>query len=275
MVDHPEPEAEEALVALGGVEPACLTLTKLWHDAVADGGFLEEWVDDAHLSRSRLSWLGMALERLRTEGFHEFLRSLPPARAERMGRFLHRFPRPWLDRAAAAVAEAVVEGDGVCCDHASTLLAAATAQRVRRAFVASIGAVELSLGAAALVPLSVVVDQAAVGGRPGSMAPDGSGRPVVTGRIFGPARGVTITVAPTWLHRVWAAGAAVVDAALVLDISPDRTGDLEPQAGTGPVPGAHGEALVVTWSRGEPVATTERVHHDGTRWTRLGAGSGR
>ncbi len=205
VVDHPELDAERVLMALGGGEPACLTRLGLWEDAVADGGFLAEWIDQAQLTDARLSWLAMALERMRSEGFHEFLRSLPLARAERMGHFLNQFPRAWHDRAAAGVAEAIIEGEGVVCDDAPLLLPIAIASRLRHSFVTSIGGTHLAVGAAALVPLTITVDDAASTGVS------------MTGALTGSSRGVAITVAASWLHRVWGAGAALVGGHLVLD----------------------------------------------------------
>ncbi|MGF1599635.1 MAG: hypothetical protein ACFCVK_22435 [Acidimicrobiales bacterium] len=205
LADHPELDAELALVAFGGAEPRCLGLLRLWNEAVADGGFLAEWVDENHLNRARLSWLTMALERLRNEGLHEFLRDLSPTRAERMGRFVLSFPRPFVDRAAGAVAEAVTEGDGVACRGAPALVPAAIAGRLRRAFVAAVGGRQLAVGAAALVPLRITV----VPGEPG-----------VAGALTGDERGVDLVVSPTWLHRVWAAGAAVIGGHLVLRLGP-------------------------------------------------------
>lgn len=250
MLDHPDADAEAALVALGGDEPPCLTMLRLWELAVADGGFLEEWVDDAHLSAARLSWLTMALERLRSEGFHEFLRSIPTHRAEPMGRFVHRFPRPWLDRAAAAVAETIIDGDGVICTNAPGLLRVAAAQRVRRAFVASIGGsgvAGLSLGAAALVPLSVAV---------GSDGPDAA---AITGTVTGAGRSISITVDERWLHQVWAAGAAVVDDRLVLALT-----------GANAVDGVQALATVVEWEDGSPSLTSRKAGFDGGRWALRG-----
>lgn len=266
MLDHPDPDAEAALVALGGDEPTCLQLVGLWQLALADGGFLEEWVDDAHLTPTRLSWLSMALERLRNEGFHEFLRALPPARAEPMGRFLHRFPRPWLDRAAGAVAESVVDGPGVECDQAEPLISAAVAQRVRRAFVAGVGAGDLSLGAAALVPLRVDVtagpnrDQpaaAATGVSLGPAAAVGSRapEPTIAGRLQGPGRAVSISVDRGWLHRAWAAGAAVVDDHLVLDLASSGA----PESGV--------DASIVVWNDARPRIVRAVVAYDGTSWS--------
>lgn len=204
---HPDIDAELALIAFGGDEAPCLALHRLWTDAVADGGFLGEWVDEGKLGPARLSWLATALERMRTEGYHEFLRHLPPARAHRMGLFLHTFPRPWLDRAAAAVSVAVSDQQGagpVVCDHAEGLLAEAVAVRVRRAFVDAVGGRQLSVGAAALVPLDIRVTV----GSP----------PSVAGSLTGPDKGVVIEVDRSWLHRVWARDAAVVGGRLTIDV---------------------------------------------------------
>ncbi|MGH1490957.1 MAG: hypothetical protein ACRBK7_16450 [Acidimicrobiales bacterium] len=211
LIDHPELEAELALVAFGGAEPACLSLRRLWNDGLADGGFLAEWVDEVRMSPTWFSWLAMALERMRSEGFHEFLRSLPPARAQRMGEFLHRFPVPWIDRAAASVGESVFDGDGVICLDAVRLLPVAVSHRLRRAFVDSVGGSHLSVGAAALVPLTLTVSDGTVD--------DGDANATgINGSITGRGRGVQITVDGSWLHRVWAANAAVIDGQLTLSL---------------------------------------------------------
>ncbi len=208
LLDHPELEAELALVAFGGAEPPCITHHQLWADAIADGGFLAEWVDDVRLTPSWFSWLAMALERMRSEGFHEFLRGLPPARARRMGEFLHHFPVSWIDRAAATVGRSAFEGDGVDCDQAPGLLLEAVANRLRRAFVDSVGGRQLAVGAAALVPLTLSVSTGE--------------RTAISGALVGPGRGVRIAVDGSWLHRVWATDAAVIDGHLVLSLTDDR-----------------------------------------------------
>ncbi len=239
-LDHPELEAELALVALGGAEPACIALHRLWHEAIDDGGFVAEWIEPSHLGPTWRSWLSMALERMRSEGFHEFLRHLPPARAQRMGEFLHRFPGPWIDRAGAEVNRLVVEGDHA--DHQlAPLLAQAAANRLRRSFVDAVGGRQLAVGAAALVPLTLRV------------AGPGEPAPRIDGRLSGHDRGVTITVGPRWLHSVWAAGAAVVDGHLVLAIEP-------------------GSAVVVEWSPEPPrrpaLMVREVGHRDGSWFLR-------
>ncbi|MEM8922976.1 MAG: hypothetical protein AAGD35_05695 [Actinomycetota bacterium] len=231
--DHPDLDAELALIGFGGAEPRCLWLRRLWLDAVNDGGFLAEWVDESHLSPARLSWMTMALERMASEGFHEFLRDLPRARAERMGRFLSDFPRPWLDRAAAAVSASVADGDGVACTRAPFELDAAAAVRLRRAFVEAVGGSELAIGAAALVPLDLTV------------APDAAS--TADGRLDGTDRGVSLGVDRRWLHEVWAAGAAVVDGHLILG----RTDD---------------GLAVVHWDAGRPTVRWRRCAVEGGRW---------
>lgn len=217
LPDHPDLDSELALIGFGGPEPACLELHRLWLDAVADGGFLGEWADQNHLGPARLSWLTMALERMANEGFQEFLRELPHARAERMGQFLHRFPRPWLDRAATVVSAAVDDGTGVVCEHAPRWLEVAVAGRLRRSFVQATAGHTMSLGAAALIPLRVDVD---------------AGRsPEAAGHLRGPGRGVSLGVATSWLHQVWAAGAAVIDGVLVLARRDDQVAVIDWPAG--------------------------------------------
>jgi hypothetical protein len=207
LLAHPNLDAELALVAFGGDEPRCVSLYHLWTDAVTDGGFLGEWVDETRMNPAWFSWLAMALDRMRAEGFHEFLRQLPPARAQRMGEFLHHMPRPWIDRAAATVSEAVFEADGVACTFAPSALSTATGNRLRRAFVDAVGGRQLAVGAAALVPLRMSTTKET--GEPG-------GAVRADGVLRGVDRGIALTVGNTWLHRVWAVGAAVIEDQLVL-----------------------------------------------------------
>ncbi|MEM9563172.1 MAG: hypothetical protein AAGA93_11165 [Actinomycetota bacterium] len=272
-LDHPDLDAELALIALGGEEPACVALHRLWSDAVDDGGFLSEWVEPGRLNPTWLSWLAMALERMRAEGFHEFLRDLPTARAQRMGQFLHRFPQAWIDRAAAEVNERVADaaaptaaapgdaGDPAesagAVDRRAPLLAQAAANRLRRSFVDAVGGRQLAVGAAALVPLRPMVD------------PRSGVEPAIVGRLTGPDRGVSIVVDGRWLHDVWAAGAAVVDGRLVLAIDGDPTGP------------SGASARVATWAGPGPLEPTVvgcTIHHDGERWrlsdSTAGLGSG-
>jgi hypothetical protein len=243
-VDHPDLDAELALVAFGGEEPACIALHRLWHDAVADGGFVAEWADPAHLSPAWLSWLGMALERMRGEGFHEFLRHLPPARAQRMGEFLHRFSGPWIDRAGAEVNRLALAEPNLADEH-RVALAQATAHRLRRAFVDAVGGRQLAVGGAALLPLQLEVEIGI--------------EPAIGGVLRGPDRGISLMVDRSWLHQVWAAGAAVVDGRLVLAI--------EPAGPSGPTTAR--PARVVEWSAGpepRPRLVTAAVANRDRTW---------
>lgn len=255
LPDHPDVDAELALVAFGGAEPACINRLKMWENAVADGGFLAEWFDDSALTPSWLSWLSMALERMRTEGFHEVLRGLPPARSLRMGEFIEQFPIEWMDRAAAEISEALVTSSGdaraVVCDDAARHVRNAIGVRLRRAFVRSIGNTYLTIGAAALVPLDIIVAESAA-----VVAP-----PTAAGQLSGPGRGVSVVVGPGWLHGVWAAGAATINQRLVLGLTTMSDGsaaratvlhfDHQPGSTAGPLVASVDEVAVL---------------HDGTSW---------
>ncbi len=202
---HPDLDAELALIAFGGAEVPCMSRYRLWTDALADGGFLGEWYD-GEFDRARRWWLAMALERMRNEGFHEFLREIPLARARRMGQFLTEFPDAWIDRAACTVAasRSVLSEPN---DRVDALLRAATARRLRHGFALSIGGRHVPLGAAALVPLSVTVDPFSVGSRQ---------RVAVEGRLEGRTSQARLVVDSRWLADVWGAGAQVIEGDLVL-----------------------------------------------------------
>ena len=245
MCQHPNADAELALVGLGGPEPACLELWQLWTEAVADGGFLEDWVIENQLSESYLSWLGMALERMRLEGFQEFLRGLPIKRAARMGQFIHTFPLAWLDRAAAEASHAVDAGDGVVCGDAPRLLTEAAAVRVRRALVNAVGTTHLSLGAAALVKLDIRSRHGLAASIEGSI--DSSSGPI------------RIDVSPRWLHTTWARGASIIEGQLILGLD-----DLQVDEDTGEVVAA---ALAVGWVGGHATMEARSATFESNRWT--------
>ncbi|MDA3040377.1 MAG: hypothetical protein O3C27_12790 [Actinomycetota bacterium] len=199
---HPDVDAELALVAFGGEELPCVALHRLWNDAIRDGGFVGEWAE-GDFDAARRWWLTMALERMRTEGFHEFLRDLPLPRARRMGQFLTAFPDEWIDRAACHVADAPPGNDRVL-----TLLRAGAARRLRHAFALAVGGQQVPLGAAALVPLAVSVSRAGAG------EPECS----VEGRLAGRNSWAQLAVSDRWLPDVWATGRSVVDGHLVLAV---------------------------------------------------------
>ncbi len=205
---HPDVDAELALVAFGGEELPCVAMHRLWTDALGDGGFVGEWAE-GDFDTARRWWLAMALERMRTEGFHEFLRELPLPRARRMGQFLTAFPDEWIDRAACHVADAPPANDRIVA-----LLRAGAARRLRHAFAVAVGGQQVPLGAAALVPLSVSVGPAGRVGSPGSEAPDCS----VEGCLDGRSSWARLAVSDRWLPDVWATNRSVVDGHLVLAV---------------------------------------------------------
>ncbi|MDY7102991.1 MAG: hypothetical protein S0880_17565 [Actinomycetota bacterium] len=217
--DHPDVDSDRALAVLGGSLPPCLAQLDLWNEAVRDGGFLEEWAHEDEVSRTRLMWLATALERTRTEGFQEYLRHVPPARAARMARFVVEFPGRWLDHAALAVARRLLDGEPVECPHAPDMLRAGTALRLRRAFVASLAG--RGAGVAALVPLRLAIGDDV--------------DPAIVGVLDGRQSRVAIVVGRRWLTDVWGAGLAVTGGDLVLDTdgtrasvvrwAPERRGD--------------------------------------------------
>lgn len=215
--DHPDRDAELALVGLGGAEPNCIAHLRLFEDAVRDGGFLAGWADDSGLTQAWYSWLDAALERMRTEGFHEVLRDLPQSRSMRQGEFISRFPLAWLDRAAATIADGLwgmSTETGVVCADAEPNLIHAIRVRARRAFVQSVGVRHLTVGGAALVPLRINIVTEGVA--------------AVEGHLTGSDRQVTLTVDRTWLHQVWAAGAATIEDRLILALTPPESAAGEP-----------------------------------------------
>ena len=260
LLDHPDRDAELALVGLGGAEPNCIAHLRLFEDAVSDGGFLAGWADDSGLTQAWYSWLDAALERMRTEGFHEVLRELPQSRSMRQGEFISRFPLAWLDRAAAEVSEQVLGTDSsgrasvVCADAEPNLLHAIRV-RARRAFVQTVGRSHLTLGGAALVPLRIDIT--------------GNGAPQVEGRLTGSERQVVLTLDRTWLHDVWAAGASAIDDRLVVGL----------RTLSEPNPDHNHTDAVATWvdwpnSSGNPaprevVLREGAVRHDGQGWAFL------
>ncbi len=133
---HPDLAGEEALAALGGELPTCVAAVAAWRAAVADGGFLGDWADvdlDDPVYRHHLQ---ISVNRLRAEGVQDFLRGLPPRRAEAMGQFLLAFPQRWVDRAALAVVRAGRSGRHD--ERTAAAVRRAVQVRARSAFVHSL-----------------------------------------------------------------------------------------------------------------------------------------
>ena len=270
---HHDVEAEEVLAALGGEPPACLGLLALWREAVADGGFVEEWAAD-RADEHRRAWLRTALRRLRVEGVQDLLPSLPPARAERMGRVLTGLAAPLQDRAAIAAASSAlaVTPPPPLVGH----LARAVRVRARRAFVASLATWRAVAPVAALVPLRCEVghhgestsnrwttasgpnpppvestsNRRAIPAAPVATTPatgdvpgtTGAGGPAVArGRLAGRQSWCELGLHVSWLVEVWGRDAALVDGHLVLAV------DAETHTHTG------APSLAVRALRWEPV----------------------
>lgn len=204
--DH-DLDAEEALVAFGGAVLPCIRLHRLWRDAIADGGFLEEWARRPDPDAARRDWIAGALRRLRAEGVQDLLPTLPSRRAERMGEVLVDLPPPLLDRAAVAAAERVLDRRVVVGPPPPGLDAVVDAVRVRlrSAFVRSLLRWADVVRPAALVPLSCGVVER------------GAGPPAVEGRLDGRASAVRVVVDVSWIVAVWGRGIEVLDGDLVVD----------------------------------------------------------
>jgi hypothetical protein len=202
LLDDHDLAAEEVLLALGGEAPRCVQLVALWREAVADGGFLEEWAA-GRPDRVRRAWLRTALRRLRAEGVQDLLPSISPRRAERMGRVLTELPPALQDRAAvAATARALRTEPGPGSLHRH--VARAVEVRARRAFVESLAAWRRQVPIAALVPFRCEVGLGVV--------------PEVAGVLAGRSSWCTVRLDAAWLRDVWGAGLAVAGGHLVLAV---------------------------------------------------------
>jgi hypothetical protein len=212
LLDDHDLAAEDVLVALGGEPPACLRVVALWREAVADGGFLEEWAVDLP-DGPRRAWLSTALRRLRAEGVQDLLPGLAPRRAERMGRVLVELPAAFQDRAAVAAAARALEAapPSPLARH----VARAVQVRARRAFVTSLASWRRHVPIAALVPFRCRVGL-------------GLG-PAVEGVLAGRRSYCSLDLDASWLVDVWGAGLAVVAGHLVVAV--DRSPSGRPPTG--------------------------------------------
>jgi hypothetical protein len=194
LLDHPEPQAEAVLVALGGDPPPCLRVLDLWRSAVADGGFLPEWAGREEPDPGRRGRMLAALARLHREGVQDVLPELDRRRAARMATVLACFPHDLVDRAALATARRLLrrDTDDLLVDELAPALAHAVRVRARSAFVRSLAGWAHRARPAALVRFEC---------RVGVGVP-----PAAAGRLDGRASWCEIVVDVNWLLRVWAAG---------------------------------------------------------------------
>lgn len=200
---HPEPDAERALVALGGRIPRCVEILDLWEAALDDGGFIEEWGPHHDADHKRRWWLRTALERLRSEGVQDFLFDLPRDRAATMCEASVTLPHSILDRAAGAVVDAADRDGWSVAPALVSHVAEAVRLRIRRAFVSSLDGAMGQARSAALVPFRCLVGLEVA--------------PSIEGQLAGRGSRAVVTVQPSWLSRVWARGVAVHEGRLTLD----------------------------------------------------------
>ncbi|MCC6436952.1 MAG: hypothetical protein IT196_18110 [Acidimicrobiales bacterium] len=191
---HPDLAGEEALAALGGELPACVAAVQLWRIAVADGGFLSDWSDTDLDDPVYRHHLRISVNRLRAEGVQDFLRGLPPRRAEAMGHFLLQFPQRWVDRAALSVVRAGRSGRHD--ERTAAAVRRAVQVRARSAFVHS-----LTRWASVVRPAALVRFDCRVVGWHDA--------PAAAGMLDGTASWCRVALSPAWLLEVWGQGRAI------------------------------------------------------------------
>jgi len=258
-LDHDNLDAERALMAFGGAPVACVALIDLWDDLVSDGAFLGEWAP-LGFGAQRRSWLAAALERMASEGYHEFLRAIPMARASQMARGLLAFPEAWLLRAAAEHSARVEASLITPSPPVEQFLVDAISVRARRAFVASLVGRGLPAGRAALTPLAVHVSNSEtvsawgeLGGSGGSRSPHNRQAPHNRQTLLrNHLEPVSVVLPRGWLHRVWAPGMGVIGPYLVLD----ATFGSEPNA----------RVTAATWDQGRAMVVTGVATWTGVDW---------
>ena len=237
---HEDAESEAILAALGGNVPDCLVVSRLWEDALADGGFLAEWSLREQPEQDRPQRIDVALARLAQEGVQDVLVELPPRRAARMGLVLARFPPDLQDRAALSVAEMVIARAHPATAELAPFLARAVRGRARSAFVASLANWREFARPAPLVRFECGVDVT------------GNRVPEVRGALDGRASWCHLQLDLRWMLDVWGPGLAVVSGHFV--VAADPTASRWPRS-----------AVAVRWSSEEsatPQAALARAEID-------------
>jgi hypothetical protein len=185
LLDH-DLEAELALLALGASVPSCLVHAALWDEGVVGDAFLEQWAEDVEgdgLVPAAEEWRGNFWEPWPTD---------PPAARVLFG------PRLQVALALTAAQDRARPGRP---SPPSRPVQRAVQRRARRAFVASLAAVDAHRRPDALVPVAIRVGEASAGAE---------------GRLAEDASGVTLHLRPDWLWSVWADGGGLHDGRFVL-----------------------------------------------------------
>ncbi len=188
LLDH-DVESELAMVALGGRLPECLLYLAVWESALADPLFLRSWgddVDDEARRGAREEWEGNYWESWPAE---------PHA-----GRTLFG---PALQRRLALAAAARAARTGRADLDTVAALGRATANRARRAFVASLAEVDAHPRPDALIPVRIDL-----------VAPGSAG--AISGRLARHDSIVRISLPADWLLTTWAVVTRPARAAFVL-----------------------------------------------------------
>jgi hypothetical protein len=181
--DH-DVEAELPLLALGADLPTCLLHAAVFDDGVDGPRFLRSWATDVegdHVRAAREEWLG---------NYWEYWPTDPAGARVLFGPQLQELV------AMAAARRAAVD------PTRASLVVRATQTRARRAFVASLAAVDAHRRPDALVPVRIRVTPAAPCGVDGRLSQEGSG--------------VDLRLPIDWLWTVWRDGLALVDDRFVL-----------------------------------------------------------
>ena len=208
LEQHPQIDAEKALVALGGAKPNCLNVFELWEFALRDAGFIEEWAPWQTADRQRRWWLRTALERLRSEGVQDFLYDLPRERAVKMGEASVALPHEFLDRAMATVVDVRDQSGWDFGPALSRHLAEATRLRSRRAFVKALTNQRPAVPSPALIPFKCEIEL--------------HGEPWIHGCLSGRDSSIEISLHPRWLSRVWARGVSVHNDRFTVDATEQK-----------------------------------------------------
>ena len=208
---HTDDDAERALAALGGRRPECIDIADLWHLAVQDGGFLEEWAERETRDRRRHAWIQVARQRLRQEGIQDLLPRISLARALPMADVLVELPYDLLDRAAVTLVDELVGSDRLDRSDLWPPIERAVQLRARRSLIRSLDRWKDHTKLGALVPFRCLVLPKT--------------EPDLAGRLAGRSSGLDLVLGADWLVDVWGRGIGALDGHLIITAREDPTDD--------------------------------------------------